>query len=184
MRMENKKRCFWVNMKNPRYVKYHDTEWGVPSRDDNRLFEMLLLETFQAGLSWECVLNKRDAFRVAFDDFNVSRIANYDDNKISELCNNPAIIRNRQKIVSAVTNARVFIRIAAEYGTFAKYIWSWTDNKTIRETGIPKSELSDKISADLRRRGMKFVGSTTIYAYLQAVGIINSHDADCFCCNI
>ena len=177
--MENKRRCFWVNLKNPKYIAYHDNEWGVPLHDDTKLFEMLILETFQAGLSWECILNKRDAFRIAFDNFDMQKIANYDENKISELCNNVAIIRNRPKIVAAINNARVFIRIIAEYGTFNKYIWSWTDGKIIRETGVTKSDLSDKISADLRQRGMKFVGSTTIYAYLQSIGVINAHDENC-----
>ncbi len=179
---DEKVRCRWVNPKNERYIRYHDEEWGVPEHDDGRLFEMLILECFQAGLSWECVLNKRDAFREAFDNFDLDKICAYDEDKLEELRNNPGIIRNRLKIQAAVTNARVARDIKTEYGSFSDYLWHWTDGKTIYESGLASSPLSDKISKDLKKRGMKFVGTTVIYAYLQAVGVINSHEDVCFLC--
>ena len=178
-----KRRCHWCNNKNPLYVAYHDEEWGKPVHDDGKLFEMLLLETFQAGLSWECVLNKRAAFRKAFDDFDYQLIANYNNDKTEELRNNPHIIRNRLKIHAAVTNARLFMEIQKEYGSFDKYIWSFTDGLIIHENDKTTSPLSDKIAHDLRRRGMKFVGSTIIYSYLQAIGIIHSHEKNCWLYN-
>lgn len=178
--MDDKKRCRWCNMTNPLYVAYHDCEWGVPEHDDKKLFEMLLLETFQAGLSWECILNKREAFRKAFDDFDYERIALYDENKLQSLQQDKSIVRNRLKIKAAVTNAQVFMRIQKECGSFDRYIWSFTDGNTVFETGLGTSALSDSISKDLRQKGMKFVGSTIIYAYLQAVGIINSHEENCW----
>ncbi len=177
---DGKPRCCWANPKNERYIRYHDEEWGVPVHDDHKLFEMLILECFQAGLSWECVLNKRDAFREAFDDFNLDIVCAYGEDKLEALHNNPGIIRNRLKIQAAVTNARVFREIRQEYGSFTGYLWHWTDGKVIYERGLAHSELSDQISKDLKKRGMKFVGTTVIYAYLQAVGVINSHDAGCF----
>ncbi len=180
--LDGKKRCKWANPKNDRYVRYHDEEWGVPVHDDGKLFEMLILECFQAGLSWECVLNKRDAFRDAFDGFDLDKVCAYDDEKIEELISNPKIIRNRLKIQAAVTNARVFREIRRQYGSFSNYLWPWTDGSVIYETGQASSCLSDKISADLKKRGMKFVGTTVIYAYLQAVGVIYSHDDGCFLC--
>lgn len=179
---DGKVRCRWANPKNERYIRYHDEEWGVPEHDDGKLFEMLILECFQAGLSWECVLNKRDAFREAFDNFDLDKICAYDEDKLEELRNNPGIIRNRLKIQAAVTNARVIRNIKAEYGSFSDYLWHWTDGKTIYESGLASSPLSDKISKDLKKRGMKFVGTTVIYAYLQAVGVINSHEDVCFLC--
>lgn len=175
-------RCKWVNKNNKLYIEYHDNEWGIPSYDDNYLFEMLLLESFQAGLSWECILNKREAFRKAFDNFNYKKIANYDDKKINELLNNKDIIRNRLKIKAAINNAKAFVEIQKEYNSFSKYIWSYTEGKTIiNKDDIFKStsELSDKISKDLKKRGMTFVGSTIIYSYLQAIGIINDHELKC-----
>lgn len=175
-----RKRCHWCNMNNAVYVTYHDSEWGVAVHDDDRLFEMLLLETFQAGLSWECVLNKREAFREAFDAFDYSKIAFYDERKIRELCENRNIIRNRLKIRAAIGNARVFMEIQKEYGSFDSYIRSFTDGQTIFENDKTSSPLSDAISADLRRRGMKFTGTTIIYSFLQAVGVINSHEDGCF----
>lgn len=181
MNNADKTRCSWCNMDNPAYVAYHDEEWGVAVHNDNKLFEMLLLETFQAGLSWECVLNKREAFRKAFDGFDYNIIANYDENKLAELHNDKGIIRNRLKIKAAVTNAKVFIGIQHEHGSFDRYIWEFTDGKTIHETGCATSPLSDRISKELRRLGMKFVGSTIIYSYLQAIGIINSHEPTCWC---
>lgn len=176
------KRCSWVNLKNNLYIKYHDEEWAVPSHDDKYLFEMLILESFQAGLSWECILNKRESFKDAFDNFDYYKIANYDEIKISELLNNKNIIRNKLKIKSAINNAKIFIEIQKEYQSFDKYIWSFTNNKVIRNTTgniQTTSPLSDKISKDLQKRGMKFVGSTIIYSYLQAIGIINDHEIEC-----
>ena len=175
-------RCKWVNEKNILYVKYHDEEWGIESHDDKYLFEMLLLESFQAGLSWECVLNKREDFRVSFDNFDYKKIALYDENKINELMSNPKIIRNRLKIKSTIKNANIFIDIQKEFGSFDKYIWSFSNNKVIKnENDIfnTTSSLSDMVSKDLKKRGMSFVGSTIIYSYLQAVGIINDHELKC-----
>ena len=177
---DGKIRCRWANPKNERYIRYHDEEWGVPVRDDRKLFEMLILECFQAGLSWECVLNKQDAFREAFDGFDLDKVCAYDEDKLEALRNNPGIIRNRLKIQAAVTNAKIFREIQQEYGSFADYLWQWTDGKVIYETGRTSSELSDAISKDLKKRGMKFVGTTVIYAYLQAVGLIYSHNEGCF----
>lgn len=177
---DGKCRCHWANPKNERYIKYHDTKWGVGVHDDAVLFEMLVLETFQAGLSWECILNKTDAFRRAFDNFDINAVCDYDAEKISELSNNAGIIRNGRKIAAAINNARVFREIQREYGTFDKYICHWTGGCVVHEYGITRSELSDKISDDLRRRGMQFVGTTTIYAYLQAIGIINAHEPGCW----
>lgn len=173
------KRCTWVNEKNPLYVKYHDEEWGTPVYDDRKLFEMLLLESFQAGLSWECILNKRVAFKEAFDNFDYKKISDYDDKKIEELMQNKKIIRNRRKITATITNAKVFMCIQKEYDTFSKYLWQFTGNNIIYEYDKTTSELSDKISKDLYNRGMRFVGSTIIYSYLQAIGIINSHEKNC-----
>ena len=178
--LDGKTRCRWANPKNERYIRYHDEEWGVPVHDDGKLFEMLILECFQAGLSWECVLNKREAFREAFDGFDLDTICAYDEKKIASLRENPKIIRNRLKIQAAVTNARIFREIRRQYGSFSNYLWAWTCGSVIYETGQTNSALSDKISADLKKRGMKFVGTTVIYAYLQAVGIIFSHDDGCF----
>lgn len=176
------KRCAWVNLNNPLYIKYHDEEWGVASHNDTYLFELLVLESFQAGLSWECVLNKRDSFKLAFDNFDYHKISKYDKNKINELMENKDIIRNRLKINAAITNAKVFMDIQKEYGTFDKYIWSFTNNKVVKnKDGVmhTTSLLSDTISKDLIKRGMKFVGSTIIYSYLQAIGIIDDHEVDC-----
>lgn len=174
-------RCSWVNMKNPLYVQYHDSEWGVPLHDDRRLFEMLILEGFQAGLTWECILNKRENFRCAFDGFDQEIISRYDDIKCAELLNDEGIIRNRLKIKAAVQNSSAFLKIQKEYGSFDRYIWGFTDGKVVYESCDIRttSPLSDQISKDLKKRGMKFVGSTIIYSYLQAVGIINGHEKDC-----
>lgn len=173
-------RCSWVNHKNPLYVKYHDEEWAVPVKDDNKLFEMLLLESFQAGLSWECILNKREAFRMSFDNFNYKKISQYDDKKIEELLQNTGIIRNRRKITAVIKNAKIFMDIQKEYQSFSNYLWNFTNNQIIYEYGKTTSELSDRISKNLERRGMRFVGSTIIYSYLQAIGVINSHEHGCF----
>ena len=172
-------RCNWVNMKNDLYVKYHDEEWGVPVYDDKKLFEMLILESFQAGLSWECILNKREEFKDAFDNFELNKVCYYNEQKIKDLMENEKIIRNKLKIKSAISNAKVFKNIQKEYKTFSNYIWSFTNNKTIYENDKTSSELSDMISNDLKKRGMKFVGTTIIYSYLQAIGIINSHQHTC-----
>lgn len=177
---EIKGRCHWCNISNPLYVEYHDKEWGVPVHDDRKLFEMLLLETFQAGLSWECVLNKRKAFRLAFDDFDYSKVAVYEDDKLTQLYLNTGIIRNKLKIKAAVTNATIFMRIQEEWESFDQFIWHFTSGKTIYEIHKTTSPLSDEISKDLRKRGMKFVGSTIIYSYLQAIGVINSHEPKCY----
>ncbi len=163
-----------------RYIRYHDEEWGVPVHDDRKLFDMLILECFQAGLSWECVLNKRDAFLEAFDGFDLEKVCAYDEDKLEALRNNPGIIRNRLKIQAAVTNAQVFRKIQQECGSFADYLWRWSNGKVLYEIGWTSSGLSDSISKDLKKRGMKFVGTTVIYAYLQAVGVIYSHEQGCF----
>ena len=178
--MTEKRRCRWCNLGNPRYVAYHDTEWGVPVHDDAKLFEMLLLESFQAGLSWECVLNKREAFRKAFDGFDYRLIANYSETKKEALRHDEGIVRNLLKINAAAVNAQVFMDIQKEWDSFDNYLWHFSKGQIIRETRKASSPLSDEISSDLKRRGMKFVGTTIIYAYLQAVGIVNSHEKGCF----
>ena len=175
-------RCRWVNLTNPAYVRYHDLEWGRPHYDDAYLFELLLLESFQAGLSWECILNKREAFRRAFDGFDPQRIAAYDAEKCAALMQDAGIVRNRLKIAAAVNNAKIFLAIQAEWGSFSEYLWHFTGGNVLRDdSGIPRatSPLSDAVSADLRARGMKFVGSTIIYSYLQAAGIVNDHERGC-----
>lgn len=181
--MENKKRCSWLNLNNETYVKYHDEEWGQPLYDDKKLYELLILECFQAGLSWECVLNKRENFRKAFDSFDIDKIIEYDDEKKQELMNNPGIIRNRLKIKAAINNSIAFKEIQKEFGSFRKYIWSFTDNQIVMEefTVRTTSPLSDTISKDLKKRGMTFVGSTIIYSFLQSMGVINAHSKDCMC---
>lgn len=178
--MTNKIRCRWCNLKNPTYITYHDEEWCKPNFDDKYLFEMLILESFQAGLSWECVLNKREDFRKAYDDFDIDKICNYDNNKIEKLLLNEKIIRNKLKINTSIKNAKIFKDIQKEYGTFYNYLKTFTKGKTVYEIDKTTSELSDSISKDLQKRGMKFVGSTIIYSYLQAIGVIYSHDKDCF----
>ncbi len=178
--MDDKKRCTWCNLKNPIYIAYHDTEWCIPSFDDPYLYEMLLLESFQAGLSWECVLNKRDSFRKAYDNFDIDKVIAYDESKINELMNNRAIIRNRRKISASIKNSIIFKKITIEYGSFYNYLKMFTNGETIYETDKITNDLSDAISKDLQRRGMTFVGSVIIYSYLQAVGVIYSHDKGCF----
>lgn len=173
-------RCRWCNLKNPLYVDYHDTQWCVPQHDDRKLFELLVLESFQAGLSWETVLNKRENFRKAFDGFNPEVIRRYDAAKVSSLMADAGIIRNRRKIDAAITNAAVFLQLQAEWGSFDAYIWHFTAGKTVCEVGKTCSELSDEVSKDLCKRGMRFVGSTIIYSYLQAIGVLYSHDRECF----
>ena len=174
------KRCKWCNLNNEKYIEYHDKEWGVSNFDDKYLFEMLILESFQAGLSWECILNKRENFEKAYDNFEIDKICLYDDNKVKELLNDKNIIRNKLKIIASINNAKIFRKIMQEYGSFYDYLKTFTNGKIIYEINKTKSDLSDSISKDLISRGMKFVGSTTIYSYLQAVGIIFSHDDECF----
>ena len=205
---KNLPRCKWCNLKNPKYVAYHDSEWGKfseKSTDDKYLFEMLTLESFQAGLSWECVLNKREDFRFAYDGFNLEKVCGYGEEKIAELLENPKIIRNRLKVKASVSNARVFRTICLEYGSFFNFIKKFLDEylcntsvtenentknaenksafsaiKIIHETGKTTNGLSDAISAELKRRGMKFMGSTIVYSFLQAIGVIFSHGEECF----
>lgn len=179
--MNDQIRCGWANPNNPRYIRYHDEEWGIPVHDDHKLFEMLILESFQAGLSWECILNKREAFRQAFDGFDLETVCGYGQEKLEQLRQDPGIVRNKLKIHAAVNNARIFRDIQREWGNFDDYLWHWTQGKTVYETGKVSSKLSDAVSEDLKRRGMKFVGSVIIYSYLQAVGVINSHEENCFC---
>ena len=174
------KRCKWCNESNPLYVKYHDEEWGVKRFDDEYLFEMLLLEGFQAGLSWECVLNKRESFRLAFDGFDRGAIACYDAARLGELAENKAIIRNKRKILAASVNARIYGDIVSELGSFLNYLRTFWNGEPIFDSKSVTSPLSDAISKDLSSRGMKFVGSTMIHSYLQAIGIVNAHEEDCF----
>ena len=178
--MTELRRCKWCNLKNAAYIKYHDEEWGVPNFDEQYLFEMLILESFQAGLSWECVLSKREAFRKAFDGFDVEKVAAYGDDKITELQNNKDIIRNKLKIGAAVNNARIFLEIQKQYGNFGEYLKGFTGEEQIIEVDKTTSPLSDSLSEDLVKCGMKFVGSTIIYSYLQAIGVIFSHEKECF----
>lgn len=179
------KRCGWC-LSSDLYKEYHDKEWGVPVYDDHTLFEFLLLETFQAGLSWITILNKRENFRKAFDDFNYQKIANYSEDKIQELLLDAGIIRNKLKVYSAVSNAQAFIKVQEEFGSFSKYIWGFTDGKPIDNNRKSLKEvqattpLSDTISKDLKKRGFKFVGSTVVYAHMQATGMVNDHVEDCW----
>jgi len=178
--MENQNRCFWCNLKNPLYIEYHDNEWCQPCFEDKYLYEMLILESFQPGLSWECVLKKRENFRLAYDNFDIDKICKYDAQKKNELINNKGIIRNRLKINASVNNSKIFKEISNTYGSFYNYLRTFFDGEIIYESDKTTNDLSDKISADLQNKGMKFVGSTIIYSYLQAVGIIYSHDKECF----
>ena len=175
----NKNRCSWVTADEV-YIKYHDEEWGVPTHDDRDLFELLVLESFQAGLSWITILKKRENFKKAFDDFDVVKVASYDDAKVDELRENEGIIRHKGKIASAINNAQIFIEIQNEFGSFDEYIWSFTDGNVIKAEYLTESELSKTISKDLKKRGMKFVGPTIIYSYLEAIGIIDNHQENCF----
>lgn len=182
--MSEIKRCAWCEGSEI-YRNYHDFEWGIPVRDDEKLFEFLVLETFQAGLSWITILKKRENFRFAFDNFDYKKIANYNSEKINELLNNEGIIRNKLKINGTITNAIEFMKIQKEFGSFSKYLWAFVDNKPIVNNfknlkEIPATtELSDKISKDLKKRSFKFVGSTVIYATMQAIGMVNDHVLNC-----
>ncbi|MCQ2970388.1 DNA-3-methyladenine glycosylase I [Methanobrevibacter gottschalkii] len=173
------KRCSWVTDEET-YIKYHDEEWGVPTHDDYELFEMLILESFQAGLSWITILKKRENFRKAFDNFDYVKISEYKEDKINELKENEGIIRNKGKINAAVNNAKIFIEIQKEFESFDSYIWGFTGGEIIRAEYKTESELSKTISKDLKKRGMKFVGPTIIYSYLESIGIIDNHQKDCF----
>lgn len=177
------RRCFWVDEKSEIYIRYHDEEWGVPVYEDGKLYEMLLLECFQAGLSWITILKKREAFRAAFDGFDREKIAAYGDEKVEELMQDAGIIRNRGKIRAAIQNARVFGEIQKEFGSFSAYLWGFTGGQIIRnQDDIVRTttELSDRVSKDLKKRGMRFVGSVTIYSYLQAVGVVDDHETGCW----
>lgn len=175
-------RCPWCKISNPLYVAYHDHEWGVYCRDDRRLYELFLLEGFQAGLSWETILNKRDNFRRAYDGFDIEKVCAYGEEKIEELMRNSGIIRHRGKITASIENSRIIREIRREFGSFSEYLDTFTGGKVIFEPDISvtRSELSDTISSDMKRRGMKFAGTTIIYAFLQACGRINSHVKECF----
>lgn len=173
-------RCKWCNVKNELYVSYHDNEWCCLNLEDSYLFEMLILESFQAGLSWECILNKREAFRKAYDNFDIEKVVNYKEDKVCKLLTNKGIIRNRRKILASINNAQIFRDIQKEYHSFHNYLKTFTNDKVLYEIGKTTNDLSDQISKDLIKRGMKFVGSTIIYSYLQAIGIIYSHDRECF----
>ena len=178
-------RCKWC-LSSPLYIKYHDTEWGVPVYDDAKIFEFLLLETFQAGLSWITILTKRENFRKAFNNFDYKKIANYSDKKLEKLRLDTGIIRNRLKIKAAKTNAIAFIEVQKEFGTFSSYLWGFVKGKSIQNNFTSTREmpanspLSDKISKDLKKRGFKFVGSTIVYAHMQSMGMVNDHTTDCF----
>lgn len=179
-------RCSWAGQ-DPLYIKYHDEEWGKPVYDDDTLFEFIILETFQAGLSWITILKKRENFRQAFDGFDYKKIAEYNDEKIAELLQNAGIIRNKLKVNAAVNNAKVFMKIQKEFGSFSKYFWAFSNHHPIINhfdsmNDIPATtELSDKISKDLKKRGFKFTGSTVVYAHMQACGMVNDHVTSCFC---
>lgn len=181
----DKQRCNWCTQDKV-YQDYHDNEWGKPEHDDRKLFELLVLEGAQAGLSWLTVLKKRGAYKAAFDNFDPKKVSRYDEEKIASLLQNAGIIRNKLKIRSAIRNAQIFLTIQEEFGSFDKYLWRFVNNKPINNqfsslSEIPaKTDLSDNISKDLKKRGMNFVGSTIIYAYLQAIGIVNDHTKDCF----
>jgi DNA-3-methyladenine glycosylase I len=184
--MDSKKRCEWVPPDHPLYVKYHDEEWGVPVHDDRLLFEFLILEGAQAGLSWATVLKKRENYRAAYDRFDAQKVASYDDKKIQELLQNPGIIRNRLKVNASVVNARAFLEVQAQFGSFDAFIWDFVDGKPIVNQWKSIKEvpaftpLSDTISKELKKRGFKFVGSTIVYAHMQATGMVNDHTVDCF----
>lgn len=173
-------RCKWCNLNNQKYIEYHDNEWCQPNFSDKYLLEMLLLESFQAGLSFECVLNKRENFKKAYDDFDLDKICNYDDKKINELLNDKGIIRNKRKIISSIQNSKIFKSIVEEYGSFYNYLKRFTKDKIIYENNKTTNIISDMISKDLKSRKMKFVGSVIIYSYLQSIGVIYSHEKNCF----
>ena len=183
--MKSIARCSWCG-EDPLYVQYHDTEWGVPLRDEQKLFEFLILETFQSGLSWITILRKRENFRKALDNFDYKKIALYDEEKITELLQDTGIIRNKLKVRATISNAFAFMQIQTEFGSFSKYIWGFVNNVPIQNNNKSMSEvkanscISEKISKDLKKRGFKFVGPTVIYSHMQATGMVNDHSIDCF----
>ena len=183
--MDDKKRCQW-SLGDPQYMKYHDEEWGSPLHNDQKLFEMLILEGFQAGLSWITILRKRENFRKALDDFNPDKIASYNKRKINSLLNDKGIVRNRLKIEAAVQNARAFLKVKKEFGSFDNYIWQFVGNKSVKNKFKsikeipPRTEISDTMSKDLQKKGFKFVGSTICYAFMQATGMVNDHIVTCW----
>lgn len=182
---DNKRRCSWTG-DDPLYIEYHDTQWGKPVHDERELFEFLILEGAQAGLSWITILKKRENYRKAFDNFEPEKVAAYNENKIEELLQDKGIVRNRRKITSAIKNAKAFLQVAAEFGSFDRYIWGFVDHKPVINCfknlkEIPaNSEISDRLSKDLKKRGFSFVGSTICYALMQAIGMVNDHVTDCF----
>ncbi|MFA6075784.1 MAG: DNA-3-methyladenine glycosylase I [Negativicutes bacterium] len=176
-------RCIWAQGNSDIYRKYHDSEWGVPVYDDAKLFEMLVLESFQAGLSWLIILKKREAFRLAFENFDPVKIVKFDDRKIQELLNNEGIVRNKAKINATISNAKIFLSIQKEFGSFSGYLWGFTDHKVIKNQNdsLPtQTELSDRIAMDMKKRGAKFFGTVIVYSYLQAVGVVNDHETGCY----
>ena len=177
-------RCNWNNLENSQiYIDYHDNEWGIPSHNDKHLFEMFILESFHCGLSWLLILKKREAFRKAFDNFDAVKISQYDEEKINELMNNQDIVRNKAKILATIQNAKAYLEIVKEMGSFSKYLWSFTDDKVVYKENdefVNKNELSDEVSKDLKKRSFKFMGSVTCYSYLEAIGIMNNHTSNCF----
>lgn len=183
--MDNKERCAWLDGSQI-YQDYHDNEWGKPVHDDNKLFEMLTLEAFQAGLMWITILKKRETFRIAFDGFDPNIVANYSEEKVEELLLNEGIIRHRGKIIAAINNAKLFLGIQKQYGSFDKFVWNYVDNTPIvgqyvtMEELPATTEISDKLSKDLKKMGFKFLGSTTVYAFMQATGMVNDHMKNCY----
>ena len=184
--MKSKTRCSWVNLKNEVYVSYHDEEWGLPVFDDTKLFEFLILEGAQAGLSWETVLKRRVEYKKAFANWDVNKVAHFDEHNVQELLANPGIIRNKLKVKSAIQNAQACIKIQEEFGSFSTYLWQFVNNKPVKnhykdvQQISVQSEISQKISADLKKRGCTFVGPTIMYAFMQAVGLVCDHTTDCF----
>lgn len=176
----NQTRCKWCNLKNPKYINYHDNEWGIPVYDDKALLEFLILEPFQAGLSWETILNKREDFRRVFEDYDLEKVCNFGETKIIEMLSDASIIRNRRKIEAAINNAKIFVQIQKEWGSFSDYIWHFTEGKIIYENDKTSSPLSDTVAKDLKKRGMKFIGTTIVYSFLQAIGVIYSHEKECY----
>lgn len=181
------KRCFWANLNNPLYVDYHDKEWGKPVFEDNKLFEFIILESAQAGLSFEIILKKREAYKKAYANFDPLIVANYNESKVEELLNNSNLVKNRKKIVASIENAKVFLQIQKEFGSFSNYLWSFVNNTPIKNSWISKEDIplftneSIALYKDLKNRGFKFFGKITTYAYMQAMGLVNDHLVDCFC---
>ena len=179
-------RCPWLDESKPDYIKYHDEEWGIPIYDDQKMFECLVLESAQAGLSWYTILKKRDGYRAAFAEFDIEKVATFTDKNVEELIQNPAIVRNRKKIEATINNAKRFIEIQKEFGSFCSYIWGFVNNKIIvneineLEDYVATSPISDALAKDMKKRGFKFLGSTTLYSHLQATGLINDHSTNCY----